>query len=138
MCRGGRMGPHAAMRVLIAAGGTAGHVVPALAVADALREHGAEVEFVGGERAEKALVPAAGYPLRTLGAVRGLDRRNPLRAAVAAVKALGAVVRSLRLVREARPAAVPRAGGGGGRPGGGGGPGGGGPPRRARGAAPPP
>ena len=49
-------------RVAIAAGGTAGHVVPALAVADALRDKGAQVEFLGGERAEAELVPAAGYP----------------------------------------------------------------------------
>ncbi|MDQ3850170.1 MAG: glycosyltransferase, partial [Actinomycetota bacterium] len=48
-------------RVVIAAGGTAGHVVPALAVADALRTRGADVVFVGGERAESRLVPAAGY-----------------------------------------------------------------------------
>ena len=34
--------------IVIAAGGTAGHVVPALAVADALRARGAEVEFIGG------------------------------------------------------------------------------------------
>ena len=39
-------------RIVIAAGGTAGHVVPALAVADALRAEGAEVAFIGGERAE--------------------------------------------------------------------------------------
>ena len=51
---------------MIAAGGTAGHVVPALAVADALRASGAEVEFIGGERAEAELVPAAGYPLHQL------------------------------------------------------------------------
>ena len=38
--------------IVIAAGGTAGHVVPALAVADALRARGAEVIFIGGERAE--------------------------------------------------------------------------------------
>ena len=48
---------------MIAAGGTAGHVVPAIAVADALRAEGAEVTFVGGERAEAELVPAAGYEL---------------------------------------------------------------------------
>ena len=48
---------------MIAAGGTAGHVVPAIAVADALRAEGAEVSFVGGERAEAELVPAAGYAL---------------------------------------------------------------------------
>ncbi len=35
-------------RIVIAAGGTAGHVVPALAVADALRAEGAEVSFIGG------------------------------------------------------------------------------------------
>ena len=46
--------------VVIAAGGTAGHVVPALAVADALRERGIEVEFIGGERAEAELVPGRG------------------------------------------------------------------------------
>ena len=38
--------------VVIAAGGTAGHVVPALAVADELRADGADVIFAGGERAE--------------------------------------------------------------------------------------
>ena len=37
--------------------------MPALAVADALRSRGADVEFIGGERAEAELVPAAGYPL---------------------------------------------------------------------------
>ena len=55
-----------APRIVIGAGGTAGHVVPALAVADALRAEGAEVVFVGGERAERKLVPEAGYELRTL------------------------------------------------------------------------
>jgi len=85
--------------------------VPALAVADALRADGAQVDFAGGERAEAALVPAAGYPLHPLGALRGLDRRNPLRAARAALRAVGAVFRSLRLLRELRPAAVLGAGG---------------------------
>ena len=43
--------------VVIAAGGTAGHVVPALAVADELRADGADVIFAGGERAEAEAVP---------------------------------------------------------------------------------
>jgi hypothetical protein len=76
--------------VLIAAGGTAGHVVPALAVADALRAEGARVAFVGGERAERELVPAAGYELETI-AVEGLSRTNPLRAARALGKAAAAI-----------------------------------------------
>ncbi len=60
--------------------------MPALAVADALRAEGAEVSFVGGQRAEAELVPAAGYPLDTL-RVEGISRTNPLKAARAASKA---------------------------------------------------
>src|SRR6187549_3298077 len=74
------------LRIVIAAGGTAGHVVPAIAVADALRAEGAEVSFVGGERAERELVPAAGYELDTLN-VEGISRTNPLKAARAVAKA---------------------------------------------------
>ena len=75
-----------APRIVIAAGGTAGHVVPAIAVADALRAEGAEVSFVGGERAEAELVPAAGYPLDPI-RVEGISRSNPLKALRAAGKA---------------------------------------------------
>ena len=71
--------------------------MPALAIADALRDSGARVEFVGGERAEAELVPAAGYPFHRL-AVAGLDRRNPLRAARAAGLAAVAVARARRLL----------------------------------------
>ncbi|HVW19202.1 MAG TPA: undecaprenyldiphospho-muramoylpentapeptide beta-N-acetylglucosaminyltransferase, partial [Solirubrobacteraceae bacterium] len=95
---------------MIAAGGTAGHVVPALAVADALRADGAEVVFVGGERAERELVPQAGYELRAI-AVEGISRTNPLRAAWAVLKALRAFVACLRLLARLRPDAV--LGGGG-------------------------
>src|SRR5204863_10093971 len=94
-----------APRVLIAAGGTAGHVVPALAVAAALRDRGAEVEFAGGERAEAALVPAAGYPFHPL-ELAGLDRRNPVKAARAAGLAARAVRRARRLLRDGRFDAV--------------------------------
>jgi UDP-N-acetylglucosamine--N-acetylmuramyl-(pentapeptide) pyrophosphoryl-undecaprenol N-acetylglucosamine transferase len=53
-------------RIAIAAGGTAGHVMPALAIADALVTQGASVFFIGGDRAERELVPAAGYELERL------------------------------------------------------------------------
>src|SRR3954452_25083015 len=92
--------------IVIAAGGTAGHVVPALAVADALRaEAGARVVFVGGERAERTLVPQAGYELRTI-AVEGLSRTNPLKAARGAVKAVGALGTAISILRDLRPDAV--------------------------------
>jgi UDP-N-acetylglucosamine--N-acetylmuramyl-(pentapeptide) pyrophosphoryl-undecaprenol N-acetylglucosamine transferase len=97
-------------RIVIAAGGTAGHVVPAIAVADALRAEGAEVSFVGGGRAEAQLVPAAGFALHTI-AVQGLDRGNPLRALRALVLATLAVPRSLALLRRLRPDAVMGGGG---------------------------
>ena len=98
-------------KVVIAAGGTAGHVVPALAIADALRERGAEVEFVGGERAEAELVPAAGYPFHPLKIV-GIDRRNPLRALRALLLAARATV-GARRAAAARIGADAVLGGGG-------------------------
>jgi UDP-N-acetylglucosamine--N-acetylmuramyl-(pentapeptide) pyrophosphoryl-undecaprenol N-acetylglucosamine transferase len=67
-------------------------VVPALAVADALRADGARVVFVGADRAERKLVPAAGYQLERLRVV-ALPRRAPvaaLRAAAVDARALGA------------------------------------------------
>src|SRR3982750_228126 len=100
----------AVLRVLIAAGGTAGHVVPALAVAERLTAAGADVVFVGGERAEAELVPAPGYELRTI-RVAGLSRTNPLRAARACALAARAVLRARRMLVELAPSAV--LGGGG-------------------------
>jgi UDP-N-acetylglucosamine--N-acetylmuramyl-(pentapeptide) pyrophosphoryl-undecaprenol N-acetylglucosamine transferase len=85
-------------------------VVPALQVAGALRAEGAEVVWIGGERAERELVPAAGYRLETIG-VEGISRTNPLRAARALVRAAAALVRAWRLLGALRPAAV--LGGGG-------------------------
>jgi UDP-N-acetylglucosamine--N-acetylmuramyl-(pentapeptide) pyrophosphoryl-undecaprenol N-acetylglucosamine transferase len=86
-------------------------VVPALAVADALRaEAGAHVVFVGGERAEKTLVPEAGYELRPI-AVEGLSRSNPLKAARGVVKAAAALRTARGILRDVAPDAV--LGGGG-------------------------
>jgi UDP-N-acetylmuramate--alanine ligase len=77
--------------VVIAAGGTAGHVVPALAVAAELRDRGARVVWAGTPgRAEAELVPRAGYELESF-PLSGIDRRNPLRAGAAALRAAGAV-----------------------------------------------
>src|SRR4051812_29601453 len=116
-CASSRAGPtpgesaQQVARVVIAAGGTAGHVVPAIAVADALRADGAEVSFLGTrERAEADLVLEAGYEIDFL-RVSGLDRRNPLKAVVAAVRA-GRAVGAARRVLERRRADVVLGGGG--------------------------
>jgi UDP-N-acetylglucosamine--N-acetylmuramyl-(pentapeptide) pyrophosphoryl-undecaprenol N-acetylglucosamine transferase len=85
-------------KVVIAAGGTAGHVVPALAVAEVLRARGVDVEFIGGDRAEAELVPAAGYAFHEL-RVTGIDRGNVLRAARALLLAAGAGFRARRRLK---------------------------------------
>jgi UDP-N-acetylglucosamine--N-acetylmuramyl-(pentapeptide) pyrophosphoryl-undecaprenol N-acetylglucosamine transferase len=82
-----------------------------MAVAAELRASGAEVSFLGTrERIEAELVPAAGYEIDFV-QVRGIDRRNPLRAARAAVEALGATGVALRAIRR-RDADVVMGGGG--------------------------
>ncbi len=84
--------------------------MPALAVADALAQRGAEVLFIGGDRAESELVPAAGYRFAAL-KVSALDRRNPLRALRALWRAARAVASSRRMLAAERVDAV--LGGGG-------------------------
>ena len=84
--------------------------MPALAVADALRAEGAEVTFVGGDRAEAELVPAAGYELRRL-RVAPLPRGRPVKALGAGLVAAQAVRQARAILTELRPAAV--LGGGG-------------------------
>ncbi len=85
-------------------------MVPALAVAAALRARGAHVQFVGGDRAETRLVPAAGFALHRL-RVEGLDRRRPARAVKALALAGAAGARARRLLRRLRADAVIGAGG---------------------------
>ena len=82
-----------------------------MAVADELRASGAEVSFLGTrERIEAELVPAAGYEIDFV-RVRGIDRRNPLKAARAGFEALGAVGEARKALRR-RGADVVLGGGG--------------------------
>ena len=88
-----------------------GRVVPAIAVADALRAEDAEVSFLGTRaRAEADLVPAAGYEIDFL-RVSGLDRRNPLKAAAAIWRAARAVGAARRLLGARRADVMLGAGG---------------------------
>ena len=85
-------------------------MVPALAVAQALRAEGAQVEFIGGTRAEAQLVPAAGFALHTIN-VKGLSRSSPLQAARSLGLAAAALPRSRALLRQIAPDAVMGGGG---------------------------
>ncbi len=100
------------MRVILAGGGTGGHVIPALAIAQELRaRHQAEVLFVGTSRGiENRLVPAAGYPLRLIEV--GALNRVSLATRVKTIFALpAAVLAGRRLLREFRPDVVIGVGG---------------------------
>jgi UDP-N-acetylglucosamine--N-acetylmuramyl-(pentapeptide) pyrophosphoryl-undecaprenol N-acetylglucosamine transferase len=100
------------VRVLIAGGGTGGHVIPALAIARELRErHSAEVWFVGTARGlERRLVPEAGFWLELVrsGQLKNVSLATRLRTAVDLP--LG-IAECVRLIREFRPQVVVGVGG---------------------------
>ena len=85
----------------MAGGGTAGHVFPAIAVADRLREAGHEVRFVGsGSGQEASLVPVAGYRFDAV-PVESAQTRISLRSARALWRSLRAAGTVYPLVRAA-------------------------------------
>ena len=100
------------MRVLIAGGGTGGHVIPALAIGRELRDaHGAEVRFVGTARGlETRLVPEAGFQLELIhvGQLKNVSLGTRLRTVLDLP--LG-MLRCVRLVRSFRPDVVVGVGG---------------------------
>ena len=99
------------LRCLIAAGGTAGHVLPALAVAEALTRRGVHVTFAGSpDRAEARLVPEAGYELDTF-RITGFPRR-PSVALARSLLLAGAAPRACRRILRARRPDVVLGGGG--------------------------
>ena len=66
------------MRIVLSGGGTAGHINPALALAEVLIERGHEVMYAGTPNGvESKLVPAAGIPFKGFEAA-GFDRSHPL------------------------------------------------------------
>jgi UDP-N-acetylglucosamine--N-acetylmuramyl-(pentapeptide) pyrophosphoryl-undecaprenol N-acetylglucosamine transferase len=97
--------------ILIAGGGTGGHVFPALAVARELTAAGARVEFVGTSRGfEARLVPGAGYRLHTL-PVRGLVGKSPRELVRGLALLPVGFARALRLLGRIRPDAALGVGG---------------------------
>ena len=100
------------MRVIIAGGGTGGHVIPALAIADALKSmYQADICFVGTARGmETRLVPQAGYALELIdvGQLNRVSLATKLKTLVALP---GSIVHCMRMLRRWQPQAVVGVGG---------------------------
>lgn len=101
------------LRVLIAAGGTGGHVYPAIAIADALTALNADItiKFVGtSDRMEADAVPAAGYRFLSIW-ISGFHRRFTLKNLLFPVKLAVSMVQSMQIISAFKPDAVVCCGG---------------------------
>ncbi len=101
------------MKVLFAGGGTAGHINPALSIANYMKEQETDFEalFIGTERGlEKKLVPAAGYKIRYID-IQGFNRKNLFKNIPVIYKLLRSRHDCKKILREFQPDAVVCTGG---------------------------
>ncbi|NTW23119.1 MAG: undecaprenyldiphospho-muramoylpentapeptide beta-N-acetylglucosaminyltransferase [Lentimicrobium sp.] len=101
------------IRVIISGGGTGGHIFPAIAIADAIRqaEPGAKILFVGAEgRMEMEKVPAAGYEIKGLW-ISGLQRSFSLKNLLVPLKIIHSSLKARKIIQEFKPGAAVGVGG---------------------------
>lgn len=101
------------MKVLFSCGGTGGHINPAIAIADTLkqRDKSTEIMFVGAERGmENSLVPKSGYDIKFV-KVRGFKRKLSLSNVDAAIKAVTSVFAAKKIIKKFSPDVVVGTGG---------------------------
>src|SRR5699024_4505130 len=93
------------IRVLIAAGGTGGHVYPAIAIADAVIEQysNVNIKFIGtAHRMEAEAVPAAGYDFETIW-ITGFHRRLTIKNLLFPIRLVVSLIQSLRIILKFNP-----------------------------------
>lgn len=101
------------IKIIIAGGGTGGHVFPAIAIANAIRKkvYNAQILFVGAKgRMEMQKVPAAGYHIIGLN-ISGLQRRLTWKNFLLPFRILDSTVRSKNIVKRFKPQVVIGVGG---------------------------
>lgn len=97
---------HDSRRILIMAGGTGGHVFPALAVARYLQEQGVEVHWLGTRRGlESRVVPQAGFDIKFI-SVTGLRGKRFTSLVLAPFKLLYALGQAIKVCLQLKPNAV--------------------------------
>lgn len=101
------------MRILVSGGGTAGHINPALAIADKIKSENANtiIEYVGTPGGmENVLVTKAGYKIHHV-AVKGFKRKLSIDNIDAAVKAVTSVLKAKKIIKDFKPDIVIGTGG---------------------------
>lgn len=101
------------LKVIISGGGTGGHIFPAIAIANTIKERypDSQILFVGAEgRMEMDKVPAAGYEIIGLD-ISGLNRKNPFKNFSTVWKFNKALVKVKRIIKEFNPDIVIGVGG---------------------------
>lgn len=101
------------LRILLAAGGTGGHVYPAISIADAVHElrEKTEILFVGTrDRMEWEAVPKAGYEIKSIW-ISGFHRRLTLQNILFPFKLIVSLLQSIRILRKFKPDVVVSCGG---------------------------
>lgn len=105
--------PQHKLKVIISGGGTGGHIFPAVAIAEALKEKDKDVEilFIGAQgKMEMEKIPGLGYPIEGLW-ISGLQRSLSAKNMMFPVKVVASIIKARKIIRRFNPDVVVGVGG---------------------------